>query len=117
MLSALGLQEILFVVVPLVLLLCWLLSLGIGKYRTNLILSMLLVLFDLPYTVGFLAVVSGRNLFGFTTVSPALVFGLICCLVGVCVSRRDPGCPGDLLVALRGGTLCKVAVPVSASTC
>src|SRR5215467_2629948 len=38
-----------------------------------------------------------------------------CVASGVCVSRRAPGCPVDLLVALRGGTLCKVAVPVSAS--
>jgi hypothetical protein len=83
MLSGIGFQEILFVLVPLVLLLGWLLSRGRGKYRTNLIISMLLALFDLPYTVGFIAVLIGRNMFGFTTVSPALVFGLICCLVGV----------------------------------
>ena len=85
MLSGIGLQEFLFVLVPLVLLLCWLLSLFIGKYRTNLIVSMLLVLFDLPYTLGVLAVMSGRGMFGFTALSLALVFGLVCFLVGVWV--------------------------------
>jgi hypothetical protein len=60
MFGGIDLQEILFVVVPLVLLLCWLLSRYLGKYRTNLIVSMLLVLFDLPYTLGVLAVMSGR---------------------------------------------------------
>jgi hypothetical protein len=83
MLSSIRFQQLLFVLVPIVVLLGWLLSLGIGKYRTNLILSILLVLFDLPYTVALLAVLVGRNLFGFTTVSPALVFGLVCLLVGV----------------------------------
>ena len=83
MLSSIRFQQLLFVLVPIVVLLGWLLSLGIGKYRTNLILSMLLVLFGLPYTVALLAVLVGRNLFGFTTVSPALVFGLVCLLVGV----------------------------------
>ena len=83
MLSGIGLQEFLFVLVPLVLLLCWLLSLFIGKYRTNLILSMLLVLFDLPYTFGFLAVLIGRGMFGFTALSFSLFFGLVCFLVGI----------------------------------
>ena len=83
MFGGIDLQDLLFVLVPLVLLLCWLLSRYLGKYRTNLIVSMLLVLFDLPYTLGVLAVMSGRGMFGFTALSLALVFGLVCFLVGV----------------------------------
>jgi len=80
---SIGVQELLFVLLPLVLLLFWLISLFMGRYRTNLILSILLVLFDLPYTIGFISVLSGKRMFGFTSLSYSLFLGLICFILGV----------------------------------
>jgi hypothetical protein len=77
-------EDPLFILLPLILLLFWLIALFTYRYAALLFWSVLLVIFTLPHMISLVAFLLGRpGMFGLRFFSFTLLEGVVCFFVGI----------------------------------